>query len=319
MPLASGFSRQVSQRFSPSGPSEKRAAQGPARRETPRNSKSRPQGTAPCTVPTHVPHSSLLFRGLDFEFQLPGGELAESGVDLDPRRRGISEHSLVLNAQLPRSAVVDDASIVGPTCYRIICQSGVPLIQFDFFPWGNGHGGRGVRFPRSSEASDGVARLARAVCHGRQGLLEERGDVLERDLFLADVANPDDECDRFAVTVGPLLACGEAQARLQAVDLLAPRGEGLLLLCRSTGFFSSASFTSSSSFPVASLLERGIKLDTLLRGVSKYWIVLELERPCSVEHRGPVRHVLTCRLRTRASIREVRSPFQLPKFTSTGR
>src|SRR6478609_8592329 len=98
-----------------------------------------------------------------------------------------------------------------------MCQSGVPLIQFDFLPWGNGHGGRGVRFPRSTDTSDGEDRLARAVCHGGQGLLEERGDVLERDLFLADFANADDERDRLAVAVGALLACGEAHTRLQAV------------------------------------------------------------------------------------------------------
>ncbi len=54
-------------------------------------------------------------------------------------------------------------------------------------------------------------------------------EVLELDLLLTDVANPDDKVDRFAVGVGPLLAGAEAQARLQSPDLLAPGGERLLL------------------------------------------------------------------------------------------
>src|SRR5262249_25080909 len=53
--------RQVPERFSPSGTSVERAAQGAARRETARNSSSLPQGTAHCTVPTHVPPTHHFF------------------------------------------------------------------------------------------------------------------------------------------------------------------------------------------------------------------------------------------------------------------
>src|SRR5689334_16715625 len=177
-----------------------------------------------------------------------------------------------------------------------MCQSGVPLIQFDFLPWGNGHGGRGVRFPRSIDASDGEDRLARAVCHGGQGLLEERGDVLERDLFLADVANPDDERDRFAVGVGPLLAGPEAQARLQATDFLAPYGHGFLviLLLRQVLCL----FHLLLQLPGGELAQCRIDLDSPRRRISKNLLVLNLELSFSAEGlRRYFRHVAvpTCR------------------------
>ncbi|HEV3081835.1 MAG TPA: hypothetical protein VGY66_18790, partial [Gemmataceae bacterium] len=83
-------------------------------------------------------------------------------------------------------------------------------------------------------AKSGGDQPALAIRHGGRDLDEELAYVLEPNLFLADIADPDDEFDRFAVTVGPLLAGIEAQTRLQAADLLAPGGEALLLLfcCR---------------------------------------------------------------------------------------
>jgi hypothetical protein len=40
-------------------------------------------------------------------------------------------------------------------------------------------------------------RFAIAIRHGGRSLDEELADVLELDLLLADVANPDDQPDRF--------------------------------------------------------------------------------------------------------------------------
>src|SRR6185295_19329006 len=59
--------------------------------------------------------------------------------------------------------------------------------------------------------------------------------MAEFDWGLADIAKSKNDPCLLAVMVGPLLAGAEAQARLQATDLLAPLGEGffLLLLFRS--------------------------------------------------------------------------------------
>src|SRR2546421_10607206 len=85
------FSREAAERLA------SRAGTGP--QGDAQKQQKPPQGTAPCTVPTHGPHSSLLFGRtvLHFQFQLPGGDLAQSFVV----RGGFQP--LVLNAELPRS------------------------------------------------------------------------------------------------------------------------------------------------------------------------------------------------------------------------
>jgi hypothetical protein len=49
-------------------------------------------------------------------------------------------------------------------------------------------------------------RLTIGIRHDGRPLDEELAEVLELELLLADIANPDDQPDRLAVTVGPLLA-----------------------------------------------------------------------------------------------------------------
>src|SRR5262245_10410910 len=78
-------------------------------------------------------------------------------------------------------------------------------------------------------------RFAVSIRNRRKPLEAESIPVRARDHFLRDVANPQDQCDRLAVVVNPLLAGAETQARLQAalqraIDFLAPGGEALLLL-----------------------------------------------------------------------------------------
>src|SRR5438045_1043702 len=94
--------------------------------------------------------------------------------------------------------------------------------KLDFFPRRQGQLLRVVlplvAVSRETQLGGG---LSLAIRHGRWLIEEVRRDVLERDLLLADVANPHDELDRFAVAVGPLLAEAEAQAGLQAIDFLA--------------------------------------------------------------------------------------------------
>jgi hypothetical protein len=63
----------------------------------------------------------------------------------------------------------------------------------------------------SSVSSSEEDWLAVAIRHGGRGFDEVFFEVLELGFLLADVANPDGEFDRFAGTVGPLLAVAVAQ------------------------------------------------------------------------------------------------------------
>jgi hypothetical protein len=157
------------------------------------------------------------WSGLDFEFQLPGGEFVQRGVQLDTPRRRVAKNPPVLNADLPRSKIWPDLELP---------------VKLDFLPRCQVHLLREVNPEKA--AKSGGDQLALAIRHGGRDLDEELAYVLERNLFLADIADPDDQFDRLAVAVGPLLAGAKAQARLQAADLLAPGGEALLLLfcCR---------------------------------------------------------------------------------------
>src|ERR1700730_11460905 len=85
--------------------------------------------------------------------------------------------------------------------------------KVDFLPRRQLHLHRVVVPPCTGETYLG-AGLSLTIRHGRWPIDEVRRGVLERDLFLADVANPHDERDRFAVAVGPLLAGAEGEARL---------------------------------------------------------------------------------------------------------
>src|SRR5579862_8428780 len=72
--------------------------------------------------------------------------------------------------------------------------------KFDFFPR------RQVQFlpvviPSFTGGTYLGGGLSLAIRHGRWPIEEVRWDVLERDLLLADVANPHDELDRFAVAI----------------------------------------------------------------------------------------------------------------------
>src|SRR5262249_10881247 len=162
-------------------------------------------------------HSSLLFRGLDFEFQLPCGELAQCRIDLDAPRRRISKNLLVLELELPRPTKARWFELE----FQFV--KGLRTCQFDFLARLQGHIDREVKYPGHVGFSEGD-RLALAIRHGGRGLDEVLAKVLELDRFLADVANPNDELDRLAVDVGPRLVGAEAQARLQATDFLAPCG-----------------------------------------------------------------------------------------------
>jgi hypothetical protein len=153
------------------------------------------------------------WSGLDFEFQLPGGELVQRGVQLDTPRRRVAKNPPVLNADLPRSKIWPDLELP---------------VKLDFLPRRQVHLLREVNPEKAAQS--GGDQLALAIRHGWRDLDEELAYVLERNLFLADIADPDDQFDRLAVAVGPLLAGAQAQARLQATDLLAPGGEALLLL-----------------------------------------------------------------------------------------
>src|SRR5262245_668991 len=127
----------------------------------------------------------LLLGFLHFEFQFAGSELAQSGVDLDRRHDGVSEDPLVLNAELPRSVNDFEVRVLG---FAHRPQCGPPFIQFDFLSGGKGHIRRGMQYLSTKKGPE-WDWLARNVYHGGEILFEERGDVLEPDLFLADVAN----------------------------------------------------------------------------------------------------------------------------------
>src|SRR5262249_43894805 len=103
-----------------------------------------------------------------------------------------------------------------------------PRLKLDFLSQFQAH------FHRTMKAEDiecGLGdRLATGVRDGGRVLVQELPEVLELDRLLADVADPHDERDRLAVMVDPTFAGAEAQARLQATDLLAPCRECLLLL-----------------------------------------------------------------------------------------
>src|SRR5439155_12975152 len=127
-----------------------------------------------------------------------------------PGRR-VSKNPPVLNADLPRSKIWPDLELP---------------VKLDFLPRCQVHLLRDVNPEKA--AKSGGDQLALAIRHGWRDLDEELAYVLEPNLFLADIADPDDEFDRFAVVVDSLLAGAEAQARLQAADLLTPGGEALL-------------------------------------------------------------------------------------------
>src|SRR5262249_21780947 len=75
-------------------------------------------------------------------------------------------------------------------------------------------------------------RLSVAVRHGGRVLNEELFEVLELHVYLADIADSDNEFDLLALGIGPLFARAESQACLHAVDFFAPGGEGFFLWAR---------------------------------------------------------------------------------------
>src|SRR5262245_17471391 len=80
-------------------------------------------------------NSSLLFRGFDFEFQLPGGELAQCRIDLDSPRRRISKDLLVLNLKPPFPAKGlrgDFRHVAATTCWR---EFELQVVKLKFLPW----------------------------------------------------------------------------------------------------------------------------------------------------------------------------------------
>src|SRR5262249_55644571 len=143
--------------------------------------------------------------GLDFQFQLPGSELAEVWVELDLSGRRVSKNPLVLNANLSCSKIWPDLELP---------------VKLDFLPRCQVHLLRDVD-PKKC-AKSGGDQLSAGIRHGWRDLNEEPAYVLERNLPLADIADPDNKFDCFAVAVIPPLAGAVAQARLQTADLIAP-------------------------------------------------------------------------------------------------
>src|SRR5205814_2299208 len=68
-------------------------------------------------------HRFLVVRILHFEFQLPGRELLQRGVGFQTPDRRATEHSLILNADLP-----------GPDMERVVLSGGLsPAIRWPEF------------------------------------------------------------------------------------------------------------------------------------------------------------------------------------------
>src|SRR5262249_20836504 len=149
--------------------------------------------------------------GLDFEFQLPGGELAQSRIEFNVCLVSPPKNPLVLDGESPCSQQ---------------CRQKLHFAKHDFLPRSQVYVLRNVENRRIKHSVSKVDELAPAIRHGRRFLRQEQGEVLELDRILADVANPNYELGRLAGVVSPTLTGRIAQARLQATDLLAPGGEG---------------------------------------------------------------------------------------------
>src|SRR5260370_26139947 len=135
-------------------------------------------------------HSSSLIAcgqriGPDFEFQRPGGELAQRGVDPDKPHRRFSQDPLVLNAEFPRS-------IKGPFPFvdTLSCRPGFKLqfVKLDFLPRCQVHFHREVN-PVSGEWSEGN-RLAIAIRHSGAAAVEKARPTIAPIRSYADAACP---------------------------------------------------------------------------------------------------------------------------------
>src|SRR5207248_1807993 len=161
---------------------------------------------------------------LHLQFQFPRGELGQIGVDAGGGKL------LVLNLKLPSSVeglMGYVRHVAALTCWS---EFELQVVKFHFLPRSQIHVHWDLSNAPKKDHSSGADRLALASRYKGRRFHEELFEVLELHFLLADVANPDDERDRLAVAITSMLAGAEAQARLQATDLLAPGGEGLLLL-----------------------------------------------------------------------------------------
>src|SRR5262249_48893503 len=112
---------------------------------------------------------------------------------------------------------------------------------------------------------------------------EELLEILEIDHLLADVANPDDQRDRFAVAVCPFLAGAEAQTPLQATNFLAPCGHGFLVLLLLLLLFRCRFHRFLRSRLVVVLPRRNCGKPEALDAVPEGWIVEEPIRRTAAE------------------------------------
>ena len=167
---------------------------------------------------------------LHFDFKLPGGELAQRGV-----HAGDAE-LLVADLNLPCSIQRTGRFVASLICWpEFEFQFG----EFDFLP------GCQIYCLRHDPAVHSGKRteadlFAIAIRQGWEDIDEVLTVVLEFNCFLPDVAYPDDQGDRVAVTVGQLLDGLVPQTRLHSTDFFAPFGERLRVFCfGSTCFLSS--------------------------------------------------------------------------------
>src|SRR4029077_9446807 len=159
-----------------------------------------------------------------YQFQPSCGELGQIGVDAGGSKL------LVLNLKRPFPVKVLRGHfryVAVTTCW---CEFELQVVKLKFLPWSQVH----VYWEVNSKKvyPSRANHLAFTPSDGGWRFHEKPFEVTELHILVADIANSDDERDRFAVAIGPLLAGAEAQARLQAVDLLAPCGESFFLLVR---------------------------------------------------------------------------------------
>src|SRR5262249_5000249 len=121
----------------------------------------------PCGSSRGVPHSPSPRRfGLDFEVQLPGGELAQEGIEAGLPRSRVSKDPFTLNADRPRRPKRVRVYLVARPEFE------PPFVQVDFFPRSQDHFHWLVKLARYLVAYPGD-RLALRIRHGGRRLHEE--------------------------------------------------------------------------------------------------------------------------------------------------
>jgi hypothetical protein len=132
---------------------------------------------------------------LDFDFELPGGKLAQFGIELDKPRRRVAKHPLVLKADLTSSRKESPRSELPLTTrwqksVRNAGRSVHPRLKHDFLARFQGHFLRRVAAEHVERTLGD--RLTIGIRHGGWVLIQEVWDVLELHGLLADVADADD-------------------------------------------------------------------------------------------------------------------------------